>query len=126
MTTLKASGLLRPGDHGGELIVVFDNCSGQNKYNIVLKMLIFLCEMLYFKKVQFIFLVVGHTKNAADRLFNILKRFYRLQNIFTMDQLFKALSASDSVTIHPSTAEDFFDAQQTVEARAFLNGDIIE
>jgi hypothetical protein len=25
-----------------------------------------------------------------------------------------------------STAEDFFDAQQTVEARAFLNGDIIE
>ena len=109
MKTLKDSGLLRAGDPGGELVIVFDNCSGQNKNNTVLKMVTFLCEMLYFKKVQFLFLVVGHTKNAADRLFNMLKRFYRLQNLFTMQQLMKALSASDSVTIHSAQAEDFFD-----------------
>ena len=109
MKTLKASGILRDGDPGGELVIVFNNCSGQNKNNTVLKMVTFLCEILYFKKVQFLFLVVGHTKNAADRLFNMLKRFYRLENLFTMAQLFRALAASDSITIHPSTAEDFFD-----------------
>jgi len=29
--------------------------------------------MNYFKEVNFTFLIVGHTKNAADRLFNSLK-----------------------------------------------------
>ena len=62
MKTLKQSGLLRAGNPGGELVIVFDNCSGQNKNNNLLKMVTFLCEMLYFKKVQFLFLVVGHTK----------------------------------------------------------------
>ena len=109
MKTLKQSGLLRAGDPDGELVIVFDNCIGQNKNNTVLKMVTFLCEMFYFKKVQFLFLVVGYTKNAADRLFNMLQRFYRLQILFTMRQLFKALAASDSVIIHPDTAEYFFD-----------------
>jgi hypothetical protein len=35
--------------------------------------------MNYFKDVNFIFLVVGHTKNAADCLFNSLKDEYRQQ-----------------------------------------------
>jgi len=55
---------------GGELNIVFDNCSGQNKNNTVLKLAAWLMAMWYFKSVQFIFLVVGHTKNAADCLFN--------------------------------------------------------
>jgi hypothetical protein len=62
--------------------IFFDNCSGQNKNNTVLKLMIWLCEMGYFKCVNFNFLIVGHTKNAADHLFNALQFQYRKENIF--------------------------------------------
>ena len=66
--------------------------------------------MGYFKKVKFVFLIVGHTKNAADQLFNSLKHEYRKQNIFTMQALFDCLNVvSDSVTVVPLVAEDFLD-----------------
>ena len=53
------------------------------------------------------FLVVGHTKNAADRLFNSLKHEYRKQNLFTFDQLARMLDQSASVTVHRTMANDF-------------------
>ena len=89
--TLTAAGLLRDDEMGGELVIVFDNCSGQNKNNTVLKLMCWLVEVGYFKKVQFVFLIAGHTKNACDHLFNMLKTSYRQQNLFTMDQLNTAL-----------------------------------
>ena len=46
------------------------NSPGQNKNNTVLKLAMWLKEMHYFKRVRFVFLIVGHTKNACDRLFN--------------------------------------------------------
>jgi hypothetical protein len=73
------------------LNVVMDNCPGQNKNNFVLRLALYLTEKGYFSEVNFIFLVVGHTKNVADRLFNILKRLYRAQNIFTMGMLLQAM-----------------------------------
>jgi hypothetical protein len=66
--TLRLIGILRENDMGGELNIVFDNCSGQNKNNTVLKLLVWLTEMGYFRKINFVFLIVGHTKNAADRI----------------------------------------------------------
>ena len=56
-------GIMRDDDMGGELNIVLDNCSGQNKNNTVLKLLVWLSEMGYFWKVNYIFLVVGHTQN---------------------------------------------------------------
>ncbi len=53
--TLKLRGILREDDPGGELNIVFDNCSGQNKNNTVLLLLVWLTEMGYFKKVNFVF-----------------------------------------------------------------------
>ena len=67
-----------------------------------MKLLVYLTEMGFFKKVQFIFLIVGHTKNAADRLFNVLKLLYRKDNITTMAKLLKVLSTSDQVTVVPA------------------------
>ena len=66
-------------------------------------------ELGYFKAVDFIFLIVGHTKNAADHLFNALKFEYRQHNIFTMEKLISHLSFSDSITVHATTADQFFD-----------------
>ena len=65
MKTLLKIGILRENEMGGELSIVFDNCSGQNKNNTILKMLCYLVEMGYFKQVNFIFLIVGHTKKCC-------------------------------------------------------------
>jgi hypothetical protein len=107
--TLQQLNLLREDSAGGELNIIFDNCSGQNKNNTVLRLAGWLNAMKYFDTVNFIFLVVGHTKNAADRLFNLLKSEYRLQNLFTFPALLEALSRSPMVTIYPVGPDDFCD-----------------
>jgi hypothetical protein len=73
------------------LNVVMDNCPGQNKSNFVLRLAPYLQEKEYYVKVNFIFLVVGHTKNVAHCLFNTLKTLYRKQNVFTMGMLLEAM-----------------------------------
>jgi hypothetical protein len=75
-----------------EMNVVMDNCAGQNKNNYVLRLAPYLIKKGYFQEVHFIFLVVGHTKNVTNHLFNILKKLYRHQNIFTMGMMMKAMS----------------------------------
>ena len=115
VNTLFALNLLREEEVGGELNIIFDNCSGQNKNNTVLKLAAWLMAMGYFKSVQFIFLVVGHTKNAADRLFNSLKHEYRKQNLFTFDQLVRALDHSETVTVYRTVANDFFDYDKLLD-----------
>jgi hypothetical protein len=107
--TFTIQNILREDECGGELNVFFDNCTGQNKNNTVLKYMVWLVEMGYFKKVNFIFLIIGHTKNAADRLFNALKFDYRKHDIYTVEDLLVKLDKSDSVSIQESTEDDFFD-----------------
>ena len=85
--TLHQLNLLQEDSVAGELNIVFDNCSGQNKNNTVLKLAMWLKAMGYFKSVNFIFLIVGHTKNAADRLFNSLKKEYHKNNLYVMEDL---------------------------------------
>ena len=98
MKTLQFLSLLQEDSAGKELNVVFDNCGGQNKNNFVLLLVPFLVEMGYFKHVNFIFLIVGHTKNAADRLFNALKHVYRRSNVQTFQQLLDVCGTSRHVT----------------------------
>ncbi len=71
--------------------------------------------MGYFKEMHFIFLMVGHTKNAADRLLNSLKQDYWKQNLFTFDKLVQTLDKLLSLTIHPTLAEDFLDYSKLLD-----------
>ena len=105
--TLRKLNIFHKDSVGGELNIIFDNCSGQNKNNTVLRLAAWLTAMSYFKEVNFIFLVVGHTKNAADRLFACLKTKYHKQNIFTFQEMVESLNRSDRVTVHTATPEDF-------------------
>jgi len=58
--------------------------------------------------VNFTFLIVGHTKNAADRLSNSLKLHeYRKRNIFTMEDLVFQLNVSTSGTVIMTSRDDF-------------------
>ena len=92
-----------------KLSVVMDNCGGQNKNNFVIRLAPYLVLMGYFEHVQFVFLVAGHTKNAADRLFNNLKIEYRKENIFSMSELVKACSNNDYVKAHSIDWGVFYD-----------------
>jgi len=98
-----------------KLTVVFDNCTGQNKNNTVLKLVPYYVEMGYFQEVEFLFLIVGHTKNACDRYFNQLKRLSRRENTYTMEEMYERLADCEDVTIYRTQASDFKDMS------AFLN-----
>ena len=80
-----------------ELSIIVDNCAGQNKNKMVLRYALILVELGYYKEVNIIFLVAGHTKNACDRLFNALKSKYRESDIFSADKLIEVLSVAKDV-----------------------------
>ena len=75
------------GPNYGELTYIADNCGGQNKNKIVMRFLMWLVENRIFPQAKIVFLVKGHTKNAADRMFNLLKLSYHKRNIFTYDEM---------------------------------------
>ncbi len=91
MKHLEDRGLLS-GVKRCRLNIVMDNCSGQNKNNMVLRLAAYLVEKGHFAQVDFIFLVVGHTKNVADRLFNICISKYRKSNIFATQLLLESFT----------------------------------
>jgi hypothetical protein len=107
--SLRYLNILQEGSMGKELNVVFDNCPGQNKNHHVIWLVPYLVEMGYFRTVNFIFLVVGHTKNAADRRFNNLKMAYRKSNVYTFNQLLEVCGKSPHVTVVPVVDGDFKD-----------------
>ena len=122
--TLWEINLLHENSVGGELNIIFDNCSGQNINNTVLKLAAWLKATGYFKTVNFIFLIIGHTKNAADCLFNSLKSEYCKQNIFTMEALVKKLNTSELVIVHPSARDDFLNYSALFKIFSDLAGKI--
>ncbi len=66
-------------------------------------------ERSFFKKVEMIFYIRGHAKNACDRLFNQVKLHYHKQQIFTMGQMVENLNSSANVTFKEASATEFFD-----------------
>ena len=81
-----------------ELNIVMDNCGGQNKNGTVLKMAAYFVERGWFKSVNMIFLVKGHTKNDCDRMFNLLKVKWHKSNIYTFKDALDILGTVDNVT----------------------------
>ena len=82
MKPLCLKNLLRKYEMSDKLTICFDICRGKNKNNTVMKLLVWLCETGHFKKVTFVFPVVGHTKNLCDRHFNLQKKGYQKGSIF--------------------------------------------
>lgn len=92
---------------GGSLTGFCDNCTGQNKNNTVLRLAAYLVESGYFKEVEIVFLVVGHTKNACDCLFNSLKFGYRNKNVWSFSELLEVLDESYKVKVHKTNHTHF-------------------
>jgi hypothetical protein len=99
----------RPSAPAKELNIVMDNCGGQNKNNMVLRMLILLVKLGVCKVARAIFLVRGHTKNDCDRLFNLMKQIYRKSDCFNEEELMHAVGSHDDVTPVGVVNGEFFD-----------------
>jgi len=109
---LKIKGLIpednsKPATAAKELNLVFDNCGGQNKNNMVLRMLLLLVKRGIAKIARAIFLVRGHTKNDCDRMFNQMKKIYRKSNIYSVEGLMTAVGVHPDV--QPLQVLEFFD-----------------
>ena len=92
-----------------ELNLWFDNCGGQNKNRMVIRLLPILLQRRVAQKISFNFLVAGHTKNDCDRLFNLLKKTYRESNCYIPDQLDNILNIERQVELHRMETTIFFD-----------------
>ena len=87
-----------------------DNCSGQNKKKMVIRLAPYYLTMKqYFEHVSILFLVAGHTKNTTDRLFNLLKKDYRSQNVFSLTELIKVCNINQYVATYKCVSTDFYD-----------------
>ena len=86
---------------------IADNCGGQNKNRVVIRLLMWLVENNIFRKVKLFFLAKGHTKNAADRFFNLLKLTYHRHNIFTYEELTSCLNENSYVDVVQIKLIDF-------------------
>ena len=105
----KRLNIMRENETGKELTVIMDNCAGQNKNRMVLRLATYLVEAEYFEKVSFVFYIVGHTKNACDRWFNMLKKTYRRSNIYSFEQLTKSMETHNNINVTVTKASDFQD-----------------
>jgi hypothetical protein len=86
-----------------------DNCSGQNKNRMVLRMLHYLVKMKLAVDARAIFLVRGHTKNDCDWLLNLMKRNYRKSNnVYTPNDLQGSVAHEmiDTVMVDSSSFHD--------------------
>jgi hypothetical protein len=96
---LEKEELLKENQPGASLTILGHNCSGQNKNNTVLRLPLWLVERGYFKEVTVLFFIQGHTKNACNWMFNILKKKYHKSNTFTFSQLKERLVVEGQVKI---------------------------
>ena len=110
---LKDDKFLEEAQTGGpfkELILIFDNCCGQNKNKMVMRFCQWLIDKEIFKMIEVVFLICGHTKNICDRRFKDLKHNFHNANIYTFEDLLVHLSTNNEklVKVFAPKEEEFF------------------
>ena len=100
-------GFLEPGAVLGHLVLIADNCSGQNKNKTMMKFFLWLAETGFVKQATLLFLIKGHTKNKCERFYNLVKRTYHNKNIYCEEELDGILGIQDNITIHRMLPPNF-------------------
>ena len=67
-----------------------------------------LVEVGYFPRIRLIFLIKGHTKNACDCLFNLLKLTYHKLNVYRYNQLLEVINSNEFITAHKMDLCDMY------------------
>jgi hypothetical protein len=109
---LKNRGYLEQGLKLFHLVLVADNCGGQNKNKTMLRFCMWLVECGYMIKVTLLFLVKGHTKNICDRMFNLVKLSYHDLNIYSEAMLDEALSCHAQISLFRLHEDGFKNFEQ--------------
>lgn len=76
------------------LLLTADNCVGQNKNNAVLSYLIYRTIKQMHQRIDWSFMLVGHTKFSPDAYFGLLKKKYRRSKVYTFDQVVDVINSS--------------------------------
>ena len=92
-----------------ELNLWFDNCGGQNKNRMVIRLLPILLRRKVARRINFNFLIAGHTKNDCDRMFNLMRMRYRKANCYVPDQILDVLCKQKDVIVQRMDASVFLD-----------------
>lgn len=85
----------RPDRHYTTLHLYSDNCGGQNKNNCMLRFMMALTDNGMFQEVIYYFPIRGHSFNACDRDFGLVKRLMkRVGRIYTKRQIIRLIALS--------------------------------
>ncbi len=76
------------------LLLTADNCVGQNKNNAVLNYLIYRTIKQAHQRIDWSFMLVGHTKFSPDAYFGLLKKRYRRSKVYTYNQIVDVINTS--------------------------------
>lgn len=117
---LERLGILSTTEPFKEINIFMDNCGGQNKNKMVLRLLFYLVKRKVAVDARITFLFRGHTKNDCDRLFNLLKKDYRKSNVYTPKDLEASVRHDhiDSILVDPHTTFRGWNAHQDLVMKA--------
>ena len=110
MKALHDQGFIKLDDDGNpirscQLTIAADNCSSQNKNNMVIRLVPWLVEKGFYEEMELLFYVCGHTKNVCDSMFNQLKAGFHNHYIYTYnhpsehDNLLSVLNQAEDVMV---------------------------
>ena len=75
-----------------------DNCVGQNKNNTMIHFFLWCIAVGLVDHIELKFLLKGHTKFSPDGGFGLIKKRYRMANVYTMEQVSDEIKQSTRKT----------------------------
>lgn len=75
-----------------------DNCVGQNKNSTMIQFFLWCIAIGMIDRIEFKFLLKGHTKFSPDGGFGLIKKHYRRENVYTIEQVANEIKKSTRVT----------------------------
>lgn len=92
-----------------------DNCIGQNKNHCVIWFFQDLIRKRVYSRIDYKFLVVGHTYGPTDRCFGAIEKYlYKIENVYTPEEWYRhvkdsSVTASSKVEVITMQQENFHD-----------------
>ena len=90
-----------------------DNCPGENKNHCLIWFFLDLIRRGIYARIDYKFLVVGHTYGPADRYFGVIENYTRkIENIYTPQEWYEhvqASSVSGKIEVFAMGQKNFFD-----------------
>ena len=94
-----------------EIAILVDNCSGQNKNNLLIRFLNMIKEGGFFGTATLNFYIKGHTNHYCGRAFKRIQVLHQKQNLFTFEKCCEILNVINNVEVIQMFHQNFFDLE---------------